>query len=151
MKTPRELLLARHQAAAPKLDAIRREVVTAEFKSVGQASRLSPSEMMKRSETGATPVLRLLWQELIWPSRRIWTGLAAVWVLIFIVNVAQRDPAEVLARKTPASATDAILAWRQQERMLAELMATTAPAEAEPRKTTLPRPRTESRDRILTV
>ena len=29
MKTPREILLERHQAAAPKLDAIRREVVAA--------------------------------------------------------------------------------------------------------------------------
>ena len=31
MKTPRDILLERHQAASPKLDAIRREIVDAEF------------------------------------------------------------------------------------------------------------------------
>ncbi len=58
MKTPREILLERHRAAGPKLDSIRHEIVTAEFKSVGQAARLSPTERMKKLETGASPVLR---------------------------------------------------------------------------------------------
>lgn len=86
MKTPREILLERHRAAGPKLDSIRHEIVTAEFKSVGQAARLSPTERMKKLETGASPVLRLLWRELIWPSRHVWSGLAVVWAVILTVN-----------------------------------------------------------------
>ncbi len=143
MKTPRDILFARHQTAVPKLDAIRQSTVAAVCDRRNFAER--------RSQTAATTIFQTIWLELVLPCRRIWTGLAAVWILIFIVNIAQRDPADVLARKAPASATEAMFAWRQQERMLAELMATTAPAEAEPRKTTLPRPRTESRDRISTV
>lgn len=59
MKTPREILLERHQAAAPKLDAIRREVLDAEF-NAGQVSSLSPSEKIGRPETGGMPVLLLI-------------------------------------------------------------------------------------------
>jgi len=151
MKTLREILLERHCAASPKLDAIRREVVTAEFKSVGQASRLSPSEMMKRSEIGATPVLRLLWQELIWPSRRIWAGLAATWILIFVFNFSQRDPAELMARKSPPPSPEMILTFRQQERLLAELIGPNEPQAVQSPKPFLPQPRSKKRIEILTV
>jgi hypothetical protein len=149
MKTPREILLERHQATAPKLDVIRREIVDAEFKRVGQASRLSPSEMMKRSETGATPVLQLLWRELILPSRRIWAGLAAVWILIFVFNFSQRDPAERMARKSPPPSPEMILTFRQQERLLAELIGPNEPQAVAPPKPFLPQPRSEGRIEIL--
>ena len=149
MKTPREILLERHQAAAPKLDVIRREIVDAEFKRVGQASRLSPSEMTKRSETGATPVLRLLWRELILPSRQIWAGLAAIWILIFIFNFSQRDPAELMARKSPPPSPEMILTFRQQEKLLAELIGPNEPQAIAPPKSFLPQPRSEGRIEIL--
>jgi hypothetical protein len=94
MKTPRDILLVRHQTAAPKLDAIRREVL---------AEKVTPA---RAGGSGALAAVWLnwpvvLWRELIWPSRRIWTGLAAIWILIFIFNFSQRDPSELLARKTP--------------------------------------------------
>jgi len=149
MKTPRNILFARHQSAGPKLDAIRHEIVTAEFKRVGQASRLSPFERIKKSETGATPVLRLIWRELIWPSRRIWAGLAAVWVLIFVFNFSQRDPAELMARKSPSPSPEMILTFRQQERLLAELIGPNETQAAEPPKPFLPQPRSEGRNEIL--
>ena len=148
MKTPREILFARHQAAAPKLDTIRHDMVNAEF-NVGQASRLSPSEKTMKLETGATPVLRLLWRELIWPSRRIWAGLAAIWILIFGFNVAQRDPAEVLARKSPPPAPQMILTFRQQERLLTELIGPDETHAAKPAAPFLPQPRSEGRMEIL--
>ena len=148
MKTPREILFARHQAAAPKLDAIRHDVVNAEF-NVGQASRLSPSEKTTKLETGATPVLRLLWRELIFPSRRIWAGLAATWILIFVFNFSQRDPAELQARKSPPPAPQMILTFRQQERLLTELIGPNEVQAVAPPKPLLPQPRSESRIEIL--
>jgi len=150
MKTPREILFARHQAAAPKLDAIRHDVLSAEFK-VGQASRLSPPGRMKKSETGGKPVLRLLWQELVLPSRRIWTGLAAIWILIFVFNVSQRDPSERMARKSPPPSPEMILTFRQQERLLTELIGPSEPQIVAPPKPFLPQPRSEGRIEILTV
>ncbi|HEX7619306.1 MAG TPA: hypothetical protein VF480_11385 [Verrucomicrobiae bacterium] len=148
MKTPREILLARHQAAAPKLDAIRHDVVNAEF-NAGQASRLFPSGRMKKSETGATPFLRLLWQELVLPSRRIWAGLAAVWVLIFVFDFSQRDPSERMAQKSPPPSPEMILTFRQQERLLTELIGPNEPQAVAPAKPFLPQPRSEGRIEIL--
>jgi hypothetical protein len=143
MKPPRDILLERHQAATPKLDAIRREVLNAEFK-VGQASRLSLISLFFQMETGWKPVLRLLWRELIWPCRRTWAGLAAVWIALLIFNVSQRDESELAARKLPPPSPEAIMAWRQQEKLLAELIGPSTPGDAEQRKIFLPKPRTEN-------
>ena len=143
MKTPRAILFARHQAAAPKLDAIRREIVKAEFMDVGQASHLSLTSLLFRMETGATPVLRLLWRELILPSRRIWSGLAAAWVLIFIVNVSQRDGSQTIVAKSPATAP-MMMSFRDQQKWLNELLADRPqPAEADRPLIIAPKPRSE--------
>ena len=72
MKTPRDLLFARHQAAAPKLDAIRRAAVAAAGDRHNFAGRRPP--------TAATNIFLTLWQELFLPGRRIWSGLAGAWV-----------------------------------------------------------------------
>jgi hypothetical protein len=137
MKTPRDILFARHQAAAPKLDGIRHEVVV----------ELNNKRIKKQSLAVNLVSLCLggsnrLWQELFWPCRRIWTGLAAIWILIFAVNLSQRDPAELMARETPAS-PEMILTFRQQEMLLAELPGQNEPQAAERPKTFSPRPSSE--------
>src|ERR1700720_2169879 len=108
MKTPRDILFARHQNAAIKLDAIRREVLKAEFQDENQILSFVNLPLA-------------LWCELFWPSRRIWAGLAAIWILIFVVNFSQRDKSEMMAGKTPLPSPEMILVFRQQERLLAEL------------------------------
>jgi hypothetical protein len=142
MKTPREILFARHQAAAPKLDAIRHEIV-------GQASNLSLSGKIQKSETGKMPVLPLIWRELVLPCRRIWAGLAATWILIFAFNFSQRDPAELLARKSSPPSPEIIVTFREQEKLLAELVGPNEPPVAEKPKPFLPQPRSEGRNEIL--
>jgi hypothetical protein len=139
MKTPREILLNRHQSAAPKLDAVRREVLSAEF--VREGRRVAVPKF-RVADTATLPLL--FWRELIWPCRRTWTALAAVWVLIFVFNVSQRDKSELAARKLPPPSPEAIMAWRQQEKLLAELIGPSAPGDAERRKIFLPKPRTEN-------
>ena len=85
------------------------------------------------------------WLELIWPCRRFWAGLAAVWIALFIFNVSQRDKLELAARRLPPPSPEAIMAWRQQERLLAELIGSFGTAgDAERQKPFLPKPRTES-------
>ena len=143
MKTPREILLEQHHSAAPKLDAIRREVL---------AEKVTPA---RAGGSGALAAVwfnwpAMLWRELIWPCRRIWTGLAAVWILIFVFNFSQRDPSELLARKTPTPTPEMILAFRQQERLLAELIGPNETRSAEPTpKPFLPQPRSEGRFETL--
>jgi len=145
MKTPRDILFARHQAAAPKLDAIRREVVEG----------LNNQDAKTQSFLSSFVPLRLccsnkIWRELIWPCRRIWAGLASVWILIFVFNLSQRDPSELMARKSPSPSPEMILAFRQQEKLLAELIGPNeAHAAAPPPKQFLPQPRSEGRVETL--
>jgi hypothetical protein len=138
MKTPRDILFARHQAAAPKLNASRCEVV----------DKLNNKETKEQSfsvffVSSLLSCSNKLWLELIWPCRRIWAGLAAVWILIFAVNFSQRDPAEMMARKSPPPSPEMILAFRQQEMLLTELIGQNEPRVAVPPKVFLPRPSSE--------
>jgi len=139
MKTPRDILLKRYQDAAPKLDAIRREVVEV---AADVNRRKQPVRELTFAATLANAI-RLSFLELVWPCRRTWAGLAAVWIALFIFNVSQRDKVELAARKLPPPSPEAIMAWRQQERLLAELIGPSAPGYAEQRKIFLPKPRTE--------
>ncbi len=140
MKTPRDILLERHQATAPKLDAIRREALNV---AADVNRRKQPVRELTFAATLANAI-RLSFWELIWPCRRTWATLAAVWVALFIFNVSQRDKTELVARKLPPPSPEAIMAWRQQEKLLAELIGPSAPGDAEQRKIFLPKPRTES-------
>ena len=147
MKTPREILLEQHRSAAPKLDAIRREVMKV---AADVNRRKQPVRELTFAATLANAI-RLSFLELIWPCRRIWAGLAAVWILIFVFNFSQRDPSELMARKTPPSSPEMILTFRQQEKLLAELMGPNEPQAVESSKPFLPQPRSEGRIEILIV
>jgi hypothetical protein len=145
MKTPREILLNRHRSAAPKLDAIRREVVKV-------AADVNRRKQTVRELTFAATLanaIRLSFLELVWPCRRIWTGLAAAWILIFAVNFSMRDPSPAITRKSPP-ASEMIFAWLQQQRLMAELNGLPAPRDTEQQKIFRPRPRTEHTE-ILAV
>jgi hypothetical protein len=144
MKTPRDILFARHQAAAPKLDALRCEVVV----------KLNHQDTKAQSRAGNLASWCLggsnkLWLELVLPCRRIWTGLATVWILIFIVNVFQRDGSQaMLAKSAPP---EMMMTFRDQQKLLNELLADRSPPmEAERPKNYSPKPRTETTE-LLTA
>lgn len=142
MKTPREILLARHQAAGPKLDAIRKATLSAprEWQTANQAERRGG-----RQDDWPRLLRWLLvpWHELILPSRRVWTGLAVVWAVILVVNVAQRDLDSRVHRST-AAAPARMANWREEQRWMNELLADRmTPPEADRPVNTAPRPRTQ--------
>lgn len=117
MKTPREILLQRHQSAQPKLDAIRKQVV---------ATLSSPSKA-SRSFHQPFSLARLplkLWQELVWSCRRVWIGFAAVWLVIVAVNVANNsgEPNRVMARATPPPSPQMLAALEEQRLLLSQLL-----------------------------
>ncbi len=138
MKTPRDTLLARYQNITPKLDAIRREVLNTEFQTGKQTPFFAKLPLA-------------LWHELIWPSRRIWAGLALIWILIFTVNLSQRDKSDMLAGKTVLPSPGMALVFQQQERLLAELNDPKDTPLTEPPKSFVPQPRSERRIEILTA
>ena len=144
MKTPRDILFVRHQAAAPKLDAIRAEVVR-ELNNQGTKEQSIPASLV----TSFLGCSNKLWQELIWPSRRVWSGLATVWVLLFLINFSQRDSsAMVMAKSAPTA--EAMTTFRDQQKLLNELFADRSlPVDAESPRTFSPKPRTESRQPLI--
>jgi hypothetical protein len=132
MKTPREILLARHRAAEPRLDAVRRDVL----------ENLSPNESRRDSRlnnfvAGCREFFRL--------PRWAWSGLGASWLVIVGLNVAAREtPATQPAPSAVAKrSSDTLQALREQKQLFAELVGLrpeTSDAEA-PRF--VPRPRSE--------
>jgi hypothetical protein len=81
MKTPREILLDRHRAAVPKLDSLANHALAATLPKAA-SSTLRPS-------WPAALGLKL-WQELIWPSRRTWGALAAIWLVLAVIHFSDR-------------------------------------------------------------
>lgn len=114
MKTPREILLARHQGAEPQLDGIRRAVV----------ADLKPSPPC---EPGI-PFLLKLWRELIWPCRRTWAGLAAAWLAILVFNHSQSESTPAVTAQVHTPPAEIRLALREQHRVLEEILGIRAPA-----------------------
>ena len=81
------------------------------------------------------------WRALIWPAPRAWAALAAGWVLVALIQLTM--PSIGSSNVAPATVTSAgaVEAWREQQRLLAELF----PQErhAEPPKVLPPRRRSE--------
>jgi len=97
-KTPKEILLEQHHAVAPKLDHLCEDVLV--------------------TELGAGPFYLKLWNELIWPSRRAWAGLAAIWVVLAVMHLAS-------GRNFPQqSYNPQIIAanWRAQQQLFVQLV-----------------------------
>ncbi len=145
MKTPREILFSRHQAAAPKLEAIRQEVVQ-ELNNQGTKEQ----SFLDSFVSFLLGCSNNLWLELFWPCRRIWTGLAAVWILLFIVNVSQRDGSQTMMAKSAPTA-EMMMTFRDQQKWLNELLADRSPPmDAERPRIFSPKPRTETTE-LLTA
>jgi len=83
------------------------------------------------------------WQEVIWPSRRVWAGFAAVWLMILAGNFSLRDHSQTSDAKF--SPQTMLMAFKDQQRILAELLPDhSLPRDADRQRIFSPKPRTES-------
>jgi len=146
MKTPREVLLAYYRTAEAKLDCIRRDAVR-------EAADVNRRSAPVREFTFAATALRALatlFRELIWPCRRTWTGLSAVWLVILAFNLTQTDRTQAVAAKSTTSPAEIRLAFLEQQRLLAELIGPPPPASpAEPPRRPNAQPRSERRATLM--
>lgn len=110
MKTPRDILFQRHQAADDKLNQIRRNEV-AQIQSAPTTRR----------ELLPIRALLTLWRELFWPSRFAWGGIAAAWFFMLVVNQAIHDGGTSASAEAAPPSTEMLQAVQAQRRMLAEL------------------------------
>ena len=141
MKTPREILLERHQAAEPKLDAIRQSVVAAVY------------DRRTTKITDSSPVTdrRHFWREFLFSLRWHLAGLGASWLVILVLNL-NVGPSTTFASALPAAKIpppQIILAsLRENRRELQQLIQPAESSETRPAKLFPRQPRSERRDKI---
>jgi len=132
MKTPKEILLAKHQAAQPKLDEVRREIV---------------ADLARSTPVPVIPFVLKLWRELILPRPRAWATVAALWVVIAGLKISTPGGSHVVAQKS-LTAPEVLAEVRQQKRLFTELVGVVKPQVATPTKAVPPQPRSDRRARI---
>jgi len=87
--------------------------------------------------------LRARFAALLWPTPRAWAGLALIWLLLAIANRIPLNHARSVAGTGSRPAPAAMAAWKEQERILVELIQLPeAPVHEAPRHA-LPQPRSE--------
>ena len=135
MKTPRELLLKRHEAALPKLDALRAAALPAR-------SQLSTLNSQPAS----------LWERLFGPNPLAWAGLAAVWLVLLAVNRSGSEPATSTASRAsqPSEAAVAEIV-RENRRQMAELLNLDEPQAAPTPRSELHPKRSQRREDFAVV
>ena len=83
------------------------------------------------------------WRELIVPCRSAWTGMAALWLGLFLVN-ALMQPRDGNEMHTPTRlASERIHSLKEQRRILVELTGPIQLTPAEPSPRNSPKPRSE--------
>jgi hypothetical protein len=135
MKTPREILLNRHRSAGPKLDAVREAALGAAFPS---AERIAEQPAEVRAPF-AIRVAHVLWRELFLPCRGIWAGLAAVWMVILVLNMSGGEKHVQLAQITSPPDRQVLAVLREQKEMLAQFIEPMTPSPVIRPKTSGPR------------
>jgi len=144
MKTPREILLARHEATNAKLDDIRRAAIW-ELNNQGtkQQNRSDLTSLFLRCS-------RNFWRELILPRPQAWAGLAVIWVVILALKFSTRDASHVAGR-TSSVPPEIMAELKQQKHLFAELAGIPQLSDVKPSKPFLPRPRSARRCEIFAV
>ena len=138
MKTPREILLARHRAAEVSLNQIRREVVA---EMVRQETTTGERALAREMPWIALTALKL-WREVVWPSRRIWASLTAVWLMILGYHLIYSDRHARFAHGPAAPAQQLRSALEQRRELIAEFALLPQTKVAKPPKHR-PQPRSE--------
>ena len=140
MKTPREILLEKHRAAAPKLDTIRERTLT----------RLA--EPPKRKWSGEENRFSL--RDFIFSLRWHLAGMSAIWLIIALLNLSAGHSPDVVAAvprgKTP-SAQIIMASLRENRRELLQMVQSPDSRDAGSQRLILPQPRSQRRYENLTT
>lgn len=150
MKTPREILLARHRGTEPKLDAIRRGILaklqqtvsTAERVSAPREARIAGAESSRSDQLAIRVALRV-WQELVLPCRRTWAVLAAAWLCLLAAHLSMTNAGSQRSHTSAPAAPDVVQDFKEQRRILAELLQPSVAQPPEPPHHTA-QPRTDA-------
>ncbi|PAW83957.1 MAG: hypothetical protein B9S33_12730 [Pedosphaera sp. Tous-C6FEB] len=157
MKTPRELLLKRHEAALPKLDALRTRAGDLQSPSVASAMDSNggckpPARASQLSTFNPQPAS--LWERLFGPNPLAWAGLAAAWLVLFAVNRSGSESAtaaSIASRASQPSEAAVAEIVRERRREMAELLNLDEPKTAAPSRPEPPPKRSQRRENYAVV
>ncbi len=119
----------------------RRESLSAARQSAPAPQAVSPANAMARWPAW-------LWRSL-WPCPQAWAGLAALWVVVAVLNVTLRDDSASRATLAPTPSSHLVMGFSEQQRLLAELIGNAEPILPPPPKVPAPRPHAERRSILL--
>ena len=118
MKTPRELILARHQSAEARLEAIRAEDLAACVWSAAEPGGQRPPAFDLAAAT------RRFWLDTFEPWRRAWIGIGAVWAGLLVFSLATGETPQTAPTKPPRPDPEALAVLREQKELRAQLLGT---------------------------
>ena len=109
MKTPREILLERHQTAETKLDAVRQKAL----------ADLAQSPARERS----LPGVPASWRDFVLSLRWHLAGVSAIWLAVVLLNIDHSpSPAASIAKDKIPSLQQLLTSLRENHRQLLEMM-----------------------------
>ena len=111
MKPIRDLLLERHAAAGPRLDAVRRRVID---------SLATPAATRMPFPEPRLSAWQMAWEELFVRARVAWTGLAIGGVAALVLNA--RVPAPGRTPERPEPTVSIVEVREERAALLAELL-----------------------------
>ena len=138
MKTPRELILERHQSAEAKLEGIRAEDLARHSQAAS-----APKNCRNEQRIGLAYVALKLWKESIRPWRHVWIGMALVWLVLLSLSQSGTEGLKTSAQARPRPNPELRAALRAQKAWRLQLLEpSTTSFVLEPQN---PGPRTERR------
>jgi hypothetical protein len=87
---------------------------------------------------------------LLWPCPQAWGALAAVWVVVFILNFMGAESKPVVA-SVQMPAREILVALKQQQQLRTELLSSSEKPVAEPPKWSAPSTRIDPRVQLIAV
>lgn len=109
MKTPREILLERHQAAEDRLDAVRQRAL----------ADLAQSPAPERNLLGVAAS----WRDFVLSLRWHLAGMSAIWLAVVLLNIDHSPgPAADIAKDKIPSPRQLLMALRENRRQLLEVI-----------------------------
>jgi hypothetical protein len=116
-----------------------------------QPMRQIPGEWRKKILEGAQPAPHSSFvsrhsflSTLLWPNPKAWAGLAAVWVVILALQFGSRKASPMMAMTPTHSTSETMMAIKDQQKILAELIENVPPREMD--KPGRVQPRSELRE-----
>jgi len=112
---------------------------------------LSAARATARSRP-STPDPRPSWlSTLLWPNPKAWAGLAALWVLVFALHFAARDGSPAIAKQSAPLSPQVLMALREQEQLVAELIGRSEAPDADRPQPAAPRPHSHRQETFSMV